>query len=259
MPPSGFLISWARLRISSLLACAWSSSALLAVLPRLLLDLAASRRRTRAGRSVWLTITCTGSGLAMAPGAAARRHRAQRGELVARRRRATRSAATCGSANQSESCEPLDACGAKAEQRPRAPSWRTGTRPSGVTTATIVASRSSAAKRGRQGGAGRGVSRSSADGSLAQLALDARRCRSPCGRSSAFISADAIEVLLVVLLAALPLGLAVVVFLVQRRLALLGLPSSASRMRRASLSRALLLVGVDALAPAGRGVRRRGA
>ena len=69
----------------------------------------------------------------------------------------------------------------------------------------------------------------------------------------------AVQVSLVVALVAEPLGFAVVVFVLQRGQALfLALAVRASRMRRASLSRARCSVGVDALLGLARAAGRAG-
>ena len=219
MPPSGFLISCARLRISSLLAWAWPS-ARSSRSCRVCCSISISSTSTRSGASIWLTITCTGSGSAWLPAGAAQLRRRSgwwRTRCAPPRRRFRAAAA---GRRTSRTASRAACCGATAPSTFSKLALANRQRPSGATTATIVASRSKASKPLRRLGRLRGSRRLrvGAAGSLRQLgelALDARRCRFPCARCSAFISADAVEVLLVVALVALPLGLAVVVFLLQ--------------------------------------------
>ena len=194
MPPSGFLISWARLRISSLFASRLVERALLARPGASAARSRRSRRRRSLEPSIWLTVTCTGSG---SPGRRALQQRlepAGREGVAADRRDACR-AAPAASANQSNGRRRATCCAATGRARSRTRSWRTRTRRRASTTATSVASRSRAVEARPPGSVAAPRGDASAR-SLRQAAAaasrsraGARRCRSRLRAIAACISA----------------------------------------------------------------------
>ena len=258
MPPSGFLISCARLRISSLLACAWSSSALLAVLARLLLDL--DQLDQHSPRAVGLAHDHVHRQRLAVPAPA---QLARRSAAAANSLRAHRASA---SAQQRRVGEPVEhraaqqRCAATARARLRARRWRTA-------AAIGVRPRPPSWPAGRRPRSGRAAARRAGIGppsGAAGLAAAGRRCQLALdGGDVALLARDAglhlghaIQVPLVVALVAAALGLAVVVFLAQ--LGAARSSSCAARSRgcaRASQSRARWLAGSTVASAAAR--RRR--
>ncbi len=231
MPPSGFLISWARFLISSLVASA-CSRARSSRSWRFCCSISTSSKTTFLEPSIWFTVTCTGS---TSPGAADGRFSSASSRLVEKAlllTATTVSRSTCASTNQSKT--------SAARHRPARQAEDVLERRVGELAFAFRRDHGDHRRQQVERGLGRRVAcrrprrwrrrgrRDHGCGGGSFLISRWIAAMSTCLRAiAARMSLDPVEVLLVVLLVAQALGLAVVEFLLHRgELVLFGLQLS---------------------------------